>query len=135
MGTNESSEFFIEDLNWNYSICSEAIWIFLTKTSSETSWCFCWKGIKPVYWWGIYHYRKKSISNFIPHSEIITHSYGLCYCNNKLRNNISPRKMWDVLMFYGRKTFLQTLQKANVSFKLGYNSERTMKCSCRKSAK
>lgn len=77
----------------------------------------------------------KSISNFIPHSEMITHSYGLCYCNNKLRNNISPRKMWDVLMFYGRKTFLQTLQKVNVSFKLGYNSKRTMKCICEESAK
>lgn len=99
------------------------------------SWCFCWKGIKPLYWWGIYHYREKSISNFILLSEIITHSYGLHYCNNKLRNNIPPRKMWDVLMFYNREMFLQTLQKANVSFKLGYNSERTMKHSCKKSAK
>lgn len=123
-------------LNWNYSICAETIWIFSTKISREMSWCFCWKGIKPLYWYGIYHHRgEKSSSNFIPLSEIITHSYGLHYCNNKLRNNVPPRKMWGVLLFYGRKTFLQTLQKANVSFKLGYNSKRTMKCSSKKSAK
>lgn len=95
------------------------------------SWYCCCKGIKPFSWQTIYHYKKKTTHNFIPNSDIITRSYGLCYCNNKLRNNISPRKMWDVLMFYGRKTFLQTLQEANAFLKLCYNSKRTMKCSCK----